>query len=714
MRKYLLLISFFPFLISLTYPVFLFGKDNPPEEVQVGDQIWMVKNLDVTHFRNGDKIPHARTNNEWRMAALRGEPAWCYYDNNPQNGATYGKLYNWYAITDPRGIGPENWRVPSNDDWKKLEVSLGMSQLEVEKKEWRGAGTGNKLRQQGSKLWLAPNAGANNQSGFSALPGGYRQPGGVFETKGVYGSWWTSTAYDDQLAYYRDLSSMNSGIYKGAYPKGCGFSVRLVKEIGSGYEELPDLIDDRDDNVYKVVKIGNQVWMAENLRYLPVAQNNGEFIEAGNSSSPGFGVAGYSGNDLVVAKSHENYKKYGVLYNWWAATYGGNASDLKPSGVQGICPDGWHLPSDAEWEELINFLGGEGIAGNKMKSSSGWDDGGNGTNSSGFNALPGGMRNYDGRSGRMGGFGYWWSSSEFNTDRSFARRLISSDDEISKNHSSNKIGRSVRCIASYDYLSESSKQLEIHKEEIDIELAQTPDQTEHHSKPSESAEEEHYGEDHVEQDTDVSIILEDYVVIEIGDHPDQVWMGKNLNVDMFSNGDPIPHAVTLGDWIDAGNEGKPAWSYYDNDPAYGETVGKLYNWYAVNDPRGLCPPGWRVPSAQDFDMMVTTSGGMEYPYEYEDLIYGGYSGWNGFFGGWRHGNSGPTGFGRLGEYGYWWTSTDRMGGGQPPCESMTSPSSQQYADNPHIAWHFGMYFDEAIWFELIVKDIGLSVRCIKE
>lgn len=177
----------------------------------------------------------------------------------------------------------------------------------------------------------------------------------------------------------------------------------------------------------------------------------------------------------------------------------------------------------------------------------------------------------------------------------------------------------------------------------------------------------------------------------------QVWMTENLNVEHFKNGDDIPHAEDFGEWIKAGNEGKPAWSYYDNDPSNGEKYGKLYNWYAVNDPRGLCPEGWRVPSKNDYDLIITSEGGLEYPYDYEDLIYDGEAGWNGYLGGWRNGNSTPPGYGRMGSYGYWWTSTaDEV--------------------NASIAWYFGMYdtMDGLVYTMQEHKDLGFSVRCIKE
>ena len=96
--------------------LFFTGLSNA-QTVTIGTQVWMTKNLDVATFRNGDPIPEAKSNEEWEKAGENKQPAWCYYDNDPANGAKYGKLYNWYAVNDPRGLAPEGWHVPSIDEW---------------------------------------------------------------------------------------------------------------------------------------------------------------------------------------------------------------------------------------------------------------------------------------------------------------------------------------------------------------------------------------------------------------------------------------------------------------------------------------------------------------------------------------------------------------------------------------------------------------------
>ncbi len=723
----------------------VFGLNNPFEEIKIGDQVWMDRNLDVIHFRNGDEIPHARTDREWRQAAERGEPAWCYYNNDPENGALYGRLYNWFAITDPRGIGMEGWRVPDDDDWKKLEMSLGMSSAQAEQLEWRGTDQGNQLRQEGVRLWRAPNAGANNRSGFTALPGGYRQPGGVFETIGVYGSWWTSTAFDDNNAYYRDLSASSPRVFRGAYPKGCGFSVRLVKAIGTDYQEPMELVDERDGNVYEIARIGNQVWMAENLRYLPQVHNNSGFRQAGNNSQPGFGVAGYNGSDLTRAKSHRNYNKYGVLYNWWAAIDGEQSSASNPSGVEGICPAGWHLPSDAEWTELIIYLGGENVAGKKIKSADGWQNNGNGTNSSSFNGLPGGLRYDDGRFDRIGGFAYWWSSTEYTTDEAWSRRLAYSDNDVSRYHPGKARGASVRCIkaeltsdyyrvhrphstdaepddeSSTDvaedlerpvgFVGEEPDTIPIPPDSLaviempvhDVDQEGTPpgpsDDIGHGQQTGEpdTATEDHHNGQSFQSVWDVD--GNEYKTTTIGM---QIWMAENLRVSRFRNGDPIPLVSEGDDWEVINKQADPASSYYNNDPAYVEQFGKLYNWWTARDKRGVCPEGWRIPSRSDWKELVNYLG-MEVAasklkatsgWDVSQIGKNGnnQSGFNAKPGGQRS-FSGFLGFSDINAVGNWWSAT-------------------------HVAgpvWRFrlnawGTYYDLGFYS----PNHGFSIRCIKD
>ncbi|NCC74284.1 MAG: hypothetical protein EOM06_12940 [Sphingobacteriia bacterium] len=196
------------------------GNNQKFKTVTIGDQVWMVENLNVDKFRNGDPIPHAQTEEEWQQAGENGQPAWCYYDNDPANGKIYGKLYNWYAVNDWRGLAPEGWRGPSDEDWEKLIKLLGGEEV-----------AGGKLKATDTTYWKSPNVGATNETGFKALPGGGRGSGGSFSHLGYYGGWWSSSESSGSNAWYRLLSYDRGGSGRSNYYyKTYGRSVRCLKD----------------------------------------------------------------------------------------------------------------------------------------------------------------------------------------------------------------------------------------------------------------------------------------------------------------------------------------------------------------------------------------------------------------------------------------------------------------------------------------------------
>lgn len=192
------------------------NDSNGYRTVQIDKQVWMLGNLDVSRFRNGDTIYQAKTADEWRMAALAGKPAWCHYNNDSAFGNTYGKLYNWYAVNDPRGLAPEGWRIPTSSDWSKLIALLGSVDI-----------AGMKLKStQGWKL----NGNGNNKSGFTALPGGYRSENGVFAELLNKGQWWAASSNigGTEQDYSILLDSGVEAIFMKV-KKLSGFSVRCIK-----------------------------------------------------------------------------------------------------------------------------------------------------------------------------------------------------------------------------------------------------------------------------------------------------------------------------------------------------------------------------------------------------------------------------------------------------------------------------------------------------
>ena len=203
--------------------------------------------------------------------------------------------------------------------------------------------------------------------------------------------------------------------------------------------------DPRDNNHYNVVKIGNQIWMVENLKYLPSVVGPG----TGSQTTPHYYVYGYNGTNVTDAKATANYNIYGVLYNWPAAMNGAASSTTNPSGVQGVCPTGWHVPSDAEWTELTDSLGGTSDAGGKLKETgtTHWNSPNtSATNETGFTALPGGNRYYDGSFDGIGSNGYWWSATEGDAADAWYRFMIFINSNVYRDYYFKELGFSVRCV----------------------------------------------------------------------------------------------------------------------------------------------------------------------------------------------------------------------------------------------------------------------------
>ncbi|MFH1050440.1 MAG: fibrobacter succinogenes major paralogous domain-containing protein [bacterium] len=194
-------------------------KNCTGSEIKICNQIWMTKNLDVLLYKNGDTIRHAQTQSEWQDANTKQQGAWCYYDNDYNNSCKYGKLYNWFAVNDTRGIAPAGWHIPTVAEWIELFNCLGGADVAC-----------GKLKEAGIENWANPNNGATNESGFTALPGGYRYFDGVFHNFGGYGYFWTSSENNATTAFSNHLYFDRISILSTISFKGDGQSVRCVKD----------------------------------------------------------------------------------------------------------------------------------------------------------------------------------------------------------------------------------------------------------------------------------------------------------------------------------------------------------------------------------------------------------------------------------------------------------------------------------------------------
>ncbi|MCX6159145.1 MAG: fibrobacter succinogenes major paralogous domain-containing protein [Ignavibacteriae bacterium] len=244
----------------------------------IGSQEWMVENLNVDHYRNGDMIPEIRDFNVWDTIRTG---AWCYYYNDSSYGKTYGKLYNWYAVNDPRGLAPEGWHIPSTDEWIKLTEYLGGRET-----------AGGKLKD--TTLWENPNLGATNESGFSAIPVGVRRDEG-FVFLGKVCCFWSSSEFD----YFYYLGYRYSNFCRIIADKNWGMSVRCITD----YPESENKREDKNNYNYSSHNNLNKFWedfkraineddrnAVLKMTNIPFIDNNYGFYRAGHLSGdePGF------------------------------------------------------------------------------------------------------------------------------------------------------------------------------------------------------------------------------------------------------------------------------------------------------------------------------------------------------------------------------------------------------------------------------------------
>ena len=185
--------------------------------VLIGNQVWMSENLKVTKYKDGTAIPTGHSNSVWSNLS---SGAYAVYDDDDVNTDTYGFLYNWYAVDDSRIIAPDGWHVPTDDEWTTLTDYLGGTSV-----------AGGKMKETGTEHWSSPNTDATNESGFTALPGGYRYFNGNYIHQGYSGYFWSSTEYSSNNAWYRLLNYNTSGVYRTNDNKKYGFSLRCVRHL---------------------------------------------------------------------------------------------------------------------------------------------------------------------------------------------------------------------------------------------------------------------------------------------------------------------------------------------------------------------------------------------------------------------------------------------------------------------------------------------------
>lgn len=212
------------FYMALLVVAILAGckKDEPADpsfyaSVKIGGQTWMVKNLDVVKYRNGDPIPMLSDTAAWKSTTTG---ACCNYNNDTSLVNTYGRIYNWYAVNDSRKLAPEGWHIASFSEWQTLINHLGGIDV-----------AGGKLKEMGFEHWVQPNTAATDEVGFTALPGGFRsETDGAYSSMGGFGAWWTSSPSSATHAWGIALTSITGKAYSNENTSHFGAYVRCIKD----------------------------------------------------------------------------------------------------------------------------------------------------------------------------------------------------------------------------------------------------------------------------------------------------------------------------------------------------------------------------------------------------------------------------------------------------------------------------------------------------
>ena len=427
---------------------------NTYNTIQIGTQCWMKENLRTTTYGNNISIPLGTTTSS--------TIAYRYYPNDDiSNVATYGYLYNGSVAL--LSVCPAGWHVPTAADLSILSSYASSSNLSnynigtisylIPAKAV--ASTTGWIDNQ-SNLGPANTQVGNNVTGFSAMPAGYYDNGTYYNINNYSGYW--SSSYNSNNIYGREIYGTSIDFYNTSFQYSSARSIRCIKD--NAYQDgLPcpgvATVNDMDNNTYNTVQIGTQCWMKENLR--TTTYPDGTQITFGNSNtSSSIGYYYHANNNSV------NDVTYGLLYNWKAAMNYASSSNLIPSGVQGICPNGWHIPSRNEFKALINYVGSgqyqcsnNSITGQPLASNSNWNYYGSyicavgynlsSNNATGFSAQPAGWMS--GGYNYLNQRNYIWSATESYSDYSYCFYLnYNSSSADYYNNYNEYYGMSVRCL----------------------------------------------------------------------------------------------------------------------------------------------------------------------------------------------------------------------------------------------------------------------------
>lgn len=396
--------------------------------VMIGDLKWVTQNLNLNHFRNGDLIPEAKTKEDWVKAGKEKKPVWGYPRGEAFYESTFGRFYNYYAATDPRGVCPVGWHVSTEEEWINLIDYVGESAPSKLKStsKWENNGNGD------------------DTFGFNGLPAG-----STYHSMELSGAWF-SLSPDSRIGV-RGMNYVGDKVWKFAQYEYMGYPIRCVsddtkprakKAVGKTNfktftivaEAVPNLDFGYGGGETESVVINKQKWISKNLNVdhfansepIQEVKTKEEWIAAIAKKQPAWC---YYGDDPV------NGPQFGRLYNFYAV-----------NDPRGVCPAGWTIPANQDWADMIAYIGSQ-EAGVQLKADNSWKFEGNGIDGLGFSGLSGGIRLDDGKFYGFGDIGYFWSSTAIEGAASmYSRQLISDKNYVVINSAGKGNGLSVRCI----------------------------------------------------------------------------------------------------------------------------------------------------------------------------------------------------------------------------------------------------------------------------
>ncbi|MFC2086501.1 FISUMP domain-containing protein, partial [Bacteroidota bacterium] len=607
--------------------------------VKIGNQWWMQENLNVATYLNGDSIPNITNDTEWENLTTGAR---CYYNNDSiANSNTYSALYNWYTVDDSRNLCPIGWNVPTDAEWTILTDTLG------------GLGVaGGKMKEVGTTHWLTPNFGASNESGFTALPGGYRGSNGSFVGLGSYARFWSATEYNSSSVETLYLEYDTSTVTQGLDGKDLGFSARCLKDISLfGYLTISDLnllalssiqfdtiIQIQTDYLIDTIIITNTN-AGDTIDISNIYTNTTEFsIDASSTQLlPGDSIwckltfnptdtGNYS--DTLYIESNDPYKPLIKI------PLSGTAINETPS----ITINATESPQHTDIKIPFTITDAENDSVLLKTYYKGFDD---------------------------------WQLATTNFDNDSIGQSEYSDTLIWYSRTDEPIASGSWWIKIVPYDENEGE-----TDSIEITLRNL---------------EEYYVDSIIDIRDD-----QQYNIVKIGN---QWWMQENLNVSTYLNGDPIPNVTDNAEWENLTTGGH---CYYNNDSvSYSSTYGALYNWYTVNDSRKLCPIGWNVPSDAEWTILTDTLGGLSVAgskmkeigttlWSFHNTDATNESGFTALPAGHRS-NDGT--FNSLSIDAFFWSSTE---------------------NDSSFAWtHYLSTNYSGVNRHYYIKDIGFSVRCLK-